>query len=106
MGWGRPWDKLGLRGQSRGAKGAGAESQGPPAAEGSVTPWAGLEVVGRGGKAAAGWESGLVSCLEGKGPAEGSGGSSRQAHPCLSPALSSLLLEKRGNCEPRVGRAG
>lgn len=61
---------------------------------------------GGGGQAAAGWESGLVSCLEGKGPAEGSGGrSSRQAHPSLSPSLSSLL-ETRGNREPRVGRAG
>lgn len=28
------------------------------------------------------------------------------AHPCLSPSLFSLLLEKRGNCEPRVGRTG
>lgn len=102
MGWGRPRGKLGLRGRSRGA---GAESQGPPAAEGSVTPWARIGG-GGGGKAAAGWESGLVSCLEGKGPAEGSGGSSRQAHPCLSPSHTSLLLEKRGNCEPRVGQAG
>lgn len=42
MGWGRPRDKSGLRGQCRGA---GAESQGPPAAEG--TPWARVGGVGR-----------------------------------------------------------
>lgn len=98
VGWGRPGISrafgglCGEPGRSRRAR---------PAAQGSVTPWAWGG--GGAGKAAAGWESGLVSCLEGKGPAEGSGGSSRQAHPCLSPSLFSLLLEKRGNCEPGWG---
>ena len=40
---------------------------------------------GDGGKAAAGWESGLVSCLEGKGPAEGSGGSAARHTPAFLP---------------------
>lgn len=82
MSWGRPRDKPGLWGPVL-RRSRGGAAQGPARCRGecdSVGPgW-------RGGKAAAGWESGLVSCLEGKGPAEGSGGSSRQAHPCLSPS--------------------
>lgn len=99
MGWGRPRGKSGLRGRSRGA---GAESQGQPAAEGSVTPWA--RVWGGGWQSCSWLGIGFLSGRE--GARRGERGQQQQAHPCLSPSHTSLLLEKRGNCEPRVGRAG
>lgn len=62
--------------------GTGVEPLGPGAECDSVgLGWRG----GGGGKAAAGWESGLVSCLEGKGPAEGSGGSAARHTPAFLP---------------------
>lgn len=86
------------------AEESGRSRKARPAAGLSVTPPA--RGGGLGDSPAAGWDPGLVSCLEGKGPAEGSRASSSHAHPCASLSFSSLLLEKRGNCEPRVGLAG
>lgn len=100
MSWGRPREKPGL---------LGAIAEEPEwsrwAPERSVTPWA----WGGGGRW---WQScswlgigaGFLSGRE--GARRGERGQRSQAHPCLSPSLSSLLLEKQGNCEPRVGRAG
>lgn len=50
-----------------------------PAAGLSVTPRSRSRGVGD--SPAAGWDPGLVSCMEGKGPREGIRASSSQAHP-------------------------
>lgn len=100
MSWGRPRDKPGLFGGHRG--GTGVEPLGPGAECDSV----GLGLRGRWWQSCSwlGIGAGFLSGRE--GARRGERGQRSQAHPCLSPSLSSLLLEKQGNCEPRVGRAG
>lgn len=98
MSWGRPREKPGL---------LGAVAEEPEwsrrAPERSVTPWAWAGGGGGGGKAAAGWESGLVSCLEGKGPAEGSGGSAARHTPAFLPPSSPFCWKSKVIVNPGWG---
>lgn len=61
------------------AEESGRSRRARPAAGLSVTPRS--RGMGVGDSPAAGWDSGLVSCLEGKGPGEGIRASNSQAHP-------------------------
>lgn len=104
LSWGCPGISPVFGGQLRGAR---AELQGRAGCPGECDSVGLGWRLGRGWgvrQAAAGWESGLVSCLEGKGPAEGSGGSSRQAHiPAFSPPSSPFYWKSEVIVSPGWG---